>query len=103
MTLHFGTPGLLWLLAAVPLLMWWWLWRRRVGLRHPVAGRLAGLPAGRARLARWGGAGLRGVALALVVTAVARPVWPDERTRIETESVAVVMVVDVSSSMGKDD
>ena len=72
-------------------------------LRHPVAALLTTLPSGRASIARWGGAGLRGLALLLVAIALAGPRWPDLSTRIETEGVAVMMVVDVSGSMASAD
>ncbi len=103
MRFHFATPDFLWLCLAVPPLLWWLLRQRRHALRHPVAGVLAGLPSGRARIARWGGAVLRSLALLLLAVALAGPRWPDLRTRIETEGVAVMMVVDVSGSMGTED
>ena len=101
--LHFANPGFLWLLLAVPPLVWWQLRQRRAAVRHPAAGLLAGLPAGRARLARWSGALLRGLALLLLAAALAGPRWPDLRTRIATEGIAVMMVVDVSGSMAEPD
>jgi Ca-activated chloride channel family protein len=104
MKFHFATPGMLWLCLAVPPLLWWWLRQRRHALRHPAAGLLAGLPSGRATVARWGGAVLRAAALLCLAVALAGPRWPDLSTRIETEGVAIMMVVDVSGSEGpKDD
>jgi Ca-activated chloride channel family protein len=100
---HFANPGFLWLVLAVPPLLWWWLRRRRNALRHPVVGELAGLPAGKARLARWGPGILHCLALLLIALALAGPRWPDLRTRIETEGIAVVMLVDVSGSMAERD
>jgi Ca-activated chloride channel family protein len=84
-------------------LLWWWLRRRHNALRHPAVGELAGLPAGKARIARWGPGVLRSLALLLLVVALAGPRWPDLRTRIETEGIAVVMLVDVSGSMAEHD
>jgi Ca-activated chloride channel family protein len=103
MTLQFANPGYLWLMLLVPPLLWWWLRRRRNALRHPAVGALAGLPAGKARLARWGPGVLRSLALVLLVIALAGPRWPDLRTRIETEGIAIVMLVDVSGSMAERD
>jgi Ca-activated chloride channel family protein len=100
---QFATPGFLWLLLAVPPLLGWWLRRRRNALRHPVVGGLAGLPTGNARLARWGPGVLRALALLLIVLALAGPRWPDLRTRIDTEGIAIVMLVDVSGSMAERD
>jgi Ca-activated chloride channel family protein len=100
---HFANPGFLWLILAVPPLLWWWLHRRRNALRHPAVGVLAGLPAGKARLARWGPGILRSLALLLIALALAGPRWPDLHTRIETEGIAIVMLVDVSGSMAERD
>jgi Ca-activated chloride channel family protein len=103
MRFHFATPGFLWLCLAVPPLVWWWLRLRRPAVRYPATGLVAGLPSGRAQIARWGGAGLRGLSLVLLAVALAGPRWPDLRTRIDTEGIAVMMVVDVSGSMGTAD
>src|SRR5205807_711003 len=61
------------------------------------------LPAGRRRIARCGGAGMRAAGLLLMVIAVSGPRWPDLRTRIATEGIAMIMVVDVSGSMAEPD
>jgi Ca-activated chloride channel family protein len=98
-----ANPGYLWLMPLVPALLWWWLRRRRSALRHPSVGDLAGLPFGKARLARWGPGVLRSLALLLLVFALAGPRWPDLHTRIETEGIAIVMLVDVSGSMAERD
>jgi Ca-activated chloride channel family protein len=99
----FSSPGLLLLALAVPPLVWWWLRQCRPALRYPAAALLVALPSGRARVARVGGAALRGVALFLVVVALAGPRTPDLRTRIDTEGVAIFMAVDVSGSMAERD
>ncbi len=100
---QFATPGYLWLLLLTPLLLWRWLRRRRNALRHPAVGELSGLPASRARIARWGPGILRSLALLLLVIALGGPRWPDLRTRIETEGIAIIMLVDVSGSMAERD
>lgn len=100
---HFANPGYLWLTLLVPLLLWWTLHQRRSALRHPAVGELAGLSFGRARLARWGPGVLRSLALLLLAIALAGPRWPDLHTRIETEGIAIVMLVDVSGSMAERD
>jgi Ca-activated chloride channel family protein len=101
--LHFANPPFLLLLLAVPPLVWWWLRQRGGALRYPTTGALAGLPGGRGNWARYGGAGLRALALGLLVAALAGPRWPDRRTRIDTEGIAIQMVVDVSGSMAEPD
>jgi Ca-activated chloride channel family protein len=105
MTPQLSHPAFLWLLLALPPLLWWSLRRRRAALCHPVAAQAPkpGLPQGRARWARRGGAALRLVALSLLVLALAGPRWPDPGTRIETEGIALVMLVDVSGSMATED
>jgi Ca-activated chloride channel family protein len=99
----FANPWLLLLLLAVPALVWWWLRQRRGALRFPETSALAQLPGRRGRLARWGGVGLRAAALALLIVALAGPRWPDLRTRVPTEGIAVMMAVDVSGSMSEKD
>jgi Ca-activated chloride channel family protein len=100
---QFANPSSLWMALAAPLLVWWWLRQRRGALRHPAVERLPPLPDSRARWARRGGALLRGAALLSVVIAAAGPRLPDLHTRIDTEGVALVLLVDVSLSMGQDD
>jgi Ca-activated chloride channel homolog len=100
---QFSTPWFLLLTLAVPLLIWWRLRQRRGALRHSTAGLLAGLPRGRARVARWGGALLRALSLILLVLALAGPRWPDAVNPVQTEGIALVMLVDVSGSMDEPD
>lgn len=99
--LQFANPLLLLLALLIPPLVWWWLCQRRPALRYPATGWLTGLPAGRSGTARWGGALFRGLALLCLVVALAGPRWPDLRTRIPTEGIAIVMVTDVSGSMAE--
>jgi len=94
-------PLILLLLPVVPLLVWWWLRRPRGTLRYSATGPLTVLPSGRGRIARWGGAGLRALGLVLLIFACAGPRWPDIHSRIETEGVAIEMLVDVSGSMAE--
>jgi Ca-activated chloride channel family protein len=101
--LQFAHPMLTWTALAVPLLVWLWMRRRGGALRFSATGLFAGLPRGRSRTARWGGALLRGAAFLSLALALAGPRWPDLRTRIVTEGIALVMVVDVSGSMAEVD
>ncbi len=101
--LQFAHPWFLLLLLSIPPLMWWWLRRRGSALRFPAVGMLKELPRGRGKVARWGGAAFRALALVALALAVAGPRWPDLRSRIETEGIAMVMVVDVSGSMAEPD
>lgn len=100
----FSHPDFLFLALGVPPLVWWWLRQRRpVSLRFPSAATLNSLPRGRTRLARFVGAGLRALGLLLLVAALAGPRWPDFRTRIMTEGIALMLLVDVSGSMAERD
>jgi Ca-activated chloride channel family protein len=103
MGLSFARPGYLFLLLLVPLLLGWWTRRRRPALRHPTALQVAVTLSRRAVWARRGGLLLRGLALMLMALALAGPRWPDLSTRIHTEGVALMMLLDVSGSMGKAD
>jgi len=78
-----------------------WFWSRRRGLRlpYPRTGRLAGT-AGVWRHVWWyWSPGWRSLALALVVIALVRPQRVLERVEEEREGVAIMLVVDLSSSM----
>src|SRR5690242_6122534 len=99
----FAHPEFLLLSLSVPLVVWWWLRRYRGALRFPNTEFLAGLPKGRSRIALWGGITMRALALLALVAALAGLRWPDLRTRIKTEGIAIVMVVDVSGSMAEPD
>src|SRR5579884_3262705 len=77
---EFSHPEFLWLAPAAVLVAWWWARRRRPALRFADVRLFAGLPAGRARRARWGGAILRGLAALALVVACAGPRKPDLRT-----------------------
>jgi Ca-activated chloride channel family protein len=100
---HFASPGYLLLLLVLPPLAWLHLRRRRASVPHPSLTLFADLPVGRAPLARHGGLALRLLALALLAVALAGPRWPDLRTRLDTEGIALMMVVDVSGSMAERD
>ena len=100
---HFATPAYLLLLLVLPLLAWRHLRQRRLGVPHPGLALFAGLPVGRARVAQFGGLFLRLLSLGLLALALAGPRWPDLRTRLDTEGIALMMVVDVSGSMAETD
>jgi Ca-activated chloride channel family protein len=100
---EFAQPAFLLGCLAVPLLVWWWLRPPRLALRFPDTRLLTELPPGRGRVARWGGAILRGMVVLLLIVALAGPRWPDLRTRLSAEGIAIVLVVDVSGSMAERD
>src|SRR6516225_3542569 len=100
---RFSQPWLLLVAALMPFLMWRWLRGYRGAFRYPDIALLAHLPVGRCRIARWGGMGLRAAGLLVLIVALAGPRWPDLRTRVVTEGIAIAMVVDVSGSMAESD
>lgn len=101
--LYLSRPFYLLLLLLLPALVWWHRTRRRVGVPHPSLDALPAETGPRAWLVRHGGLTLRVAALALLAIALAGPRWPDLRTRLDTVGVALMMVVDVSGSMGERD
>ncbi len=95
-------PWALVLFAFLPFLAWLWLRRSRGAWRFSDARLLPTLENRRARWAHWGGLSLRILGLALAMIALAGPRWQDPK-RVETEGIAIAMVLDVSVSMGEVD
>jgi len=95
-----GWPFLL-LLLVIPL-GWWLMRRQRIRLPYPGPARLRG---GRAPRRVWWFAptALRSTSLALVAIALVHPVRVWERVESEREGVAIMLAVDISSSMLAED
>ena len=97
MNLSFANPELLLLLPAPALVAWW---RRRAGrgaIRYSSVGLFRGMPS-----ARWpviAGEGGRLLALLAVVIGMAGPRTPDLKTRLMTQGITVMLVLDTSGSM----
>jgi Ca-activated chloride channel family protein len=90
------------LLLVVPALL---AWRRGKGRGAPFSD-LRLLTQQRASAswgARYGPFALRLLGLATLILALMGPRWPDLKTRLETEGVAILLAVDVSGSMGERD
>ena len=100
---EFANPEFLWAVPLTVVLVLWWARRRRPALRYADARLFAGLPAGRAWRARWGGAGLRAVALLALVIGTAGPRRPDLKTRLPAEGIAIILALDISGSMAERD
>lgn len=99
--MRFADPWVLLLLAVVPLLfLVQRRWRNRAGVGFSSTAGLDGIPRSGWLRFRHALPWLRALALAAFVVALARPQWGVEATRIYTKGIAIVMVVDVSSSMG---
>ena len=101
--MRFSNPEFVWLAPLAAVVAWWWLRRRRPALRFADTRLFDGIPAGRPRRARWGGALLRGLAALSLIAACAGPRRPDEQTRIPADGIAVVLALDISGSMVEQD
>lgn len=102
----FANPGLLWLLAVIPLLVYWYVRRHRAdsseilyssldafaGARPTLRERLRHLPAM-----------LRMAALAAVIIGLARPQTTSSGEEIYTEGIDIAMLLDISGSMLAED
>jgi Ca-activated chloride channel family protein len=99
---HFTYPWAFLLLLFVPLVAWSWLNRARGAWRFSDARVLPSIASSRARWAHWGGLALRFLGLFAAVVALSGPRWADPQ-RVETEGIAIAMVLDVSVSMGEED
>lgn len=98
--MRFADPYAL-LLLVIPPLLWWWMTRRRHlrGVSYPSTAPLENLPTSLRQRAMIALPLLRMLTLMLLITALARPQWGIEVTRIDREGIAIAMVVDVSTSM----
>jgi Ca-activated chloride channel family protein len=96
-------PWLLLLLLGVPLLLR--RGRRQVtpSVAYPVVDALRAVGPGRRARWRWLLPALRGLALALLVIALARPQLGKAATRISAEGIDIMLAVDVSGSMLAED
>ena len=98
--MKFHDPWLLLLLLLVPA----WLWRhrrlaRRGGLQYSSVALAQGTESAWARIGPGLLTGLRGLALALAIVALARPQLGRSESRVKTEGIDIVLVVDISGSM----
>jgi Ca-activated chloride channel family protein len=100
----FRYPWLLLALAAVPALAWLkYARRRRAAVAFPDGEALASLPKSWAAKAWWVPAALWSLGAALAVVALARPQAALSESRVETEGVDIVLLVDTSTSMREED
>ena len=84
-------------------------WRPWLGSRSRAAIRFSGLSGFRTQASRWSSRArfiaplCRSLAVMLLVVCIARPRKADEQTRIQTEGIAIQLVVDRSGSMESPD
>jgi Ca-activated chloride channel family protein len=98
--MKFANPWLLLLLLALPLWLWWERrCRQRGGLKF------SSVETARSLLSFWVAVGpslllmLRGVTLVLFVAALARPQLGRRESKVRTEGIDIVLVLDISGSM----
>jgi len=102
--IHLRSPLALLLLVLIPLIWWSWLNpRRRAALHFSSVRRLRLHQQGWSHRARHVLPLLRTMTVVLLVLSVARPQKADEQTRVQTEGIAVQLVLDRSGSMGEED
>ncbi len=99
---EFVNPQLFWLLLLLPGLILWYLWKRKQLTASLKISSLKGFKTSKNWLAKLRPLLfiLRLIALALIITALARPRTVDESTRIKTtKGIDIVIAIDVSASM----
>ena len=98
--MRFADPGVLWLLLPLVLLLWAGSRRRPArAIALPSFSFLDRVPrTARARAAEWRPL-LRGLALALVLVALARPQLPGEPREVRSRARNIMVALDISSSM----
>jgi len=101
-TFEFVSPEWFWLLALVPVMVFWFWYSRR---RHNAEWNMPALNAADRGTNFWSLAKsflwvLRLAAMVLIIIALARPRYVDQSTRIKTsKGIDIVMAIDVSASM----
>ena len=95
---HFAHPWFLLLLGLIPKLAQW-LWGRKGTVAFPAVPLLSELPATPRRTMRRLAGVLILAGYVCCVIALARPRSPHTPTRVEQDGIAIMMIVDRSSSM----
>lgn len=99
---NFASPYYLWLFAALPALVAYYVWRQLRGgasLRISSVSGVVGAPKTVRYWLRHVPFALRILALALLIVALARPQGIEENARTNTEGIDIVLAIDVSGSM----
>ena len=99
---EFVDPQLFWLLLVLPALLLWYFWKRNHQTATLTMSSLEGFKTSKNWLAKIRPAlfVFRLIALALIITAMARPRTVNESTRIKTtKGIDIVIAIDVSASM----
>ncbi|MBL8825186.1 MAG: VWA domain-containing protein [Planctomycetia bacterium] len=98
-------PQACWLLILLPVLwpLWHWREKHRPSLMHPDFRLLVVHKTPRVFLARWLPFASRFLSALLLILALAGPRWPIPGSRIPSEGIALMLVLDVSGSMAERD
>lgn len=99
---HLAEPWFLALLAPLALVVVWQLGRRRAAVDGGSERLLAGLPRTLTQRTAWLPGALLVAAAVLLIVALARPQKGRQETKVITEGVDILLVVDISSSMTKE-
>lgn len=100
--MEFASPKILWLLAVLPLLVAYYVWRKRQGgasILISTTDSLRTAPRTLRYYLRHIPFVLRIVALSLLIVAAARPQSVEHETKTNTEGIDIVLAVDISGSM----
>ncbi len=103
---NFANPQFLFLLLILPLLAWWYgrsYARRAATIRYSNLDLLKNLPKPSNYWSRHLQFGMRLLALALVIVALARPQSGHTEEEVTTEGIDIVLALDISSSMLAED
>ncbi len=103
---NFADPQFLFLLLLLPLLAWWYVRtyaKRAATIRYSNLDLLKNLPTPSNYWSRHLQFGLRLLALALVIVALARPQSGHTEEEVTTEGIDIVLALDISSSMLAED
>jgi len=99
---EFSHPHFFWLFLALPIALAWYIWKRNKQTPSVKLSTVKGFKMGNTLLPKLRPLlfGLRLLALAALITAMARPRTVDETTRtVTTSGIDIVIAVDVSASM----
>jgi len=105
-SISFEYPWVLWGLAVVPVMVWWWVWKYRkqeAALQHSDIAFFAGIKKSLRQRLRWLPYALRIIAVAAIVVALARPQSEMSREETTMEGIDIVIAMDVSTSMLAED
>ena len=103
---QFANPEFLWLLAVIPILIAWQIWRggrQSTAVRHSSIEILQGMPQGWRVYTRHTPFVLRMLAMALLIVAFARPQSSAHGEKVFREGIDITIALDISGSMLAED